>query len=146
MKLEKDMDKPTMVRDFNTLLSIIYEQEENISTHIFETHYQATSAHWNNKTPKIKSGTGFSWWLSSKELTCQRGRGFPDSSVGQTWAQSLLREDPMCCRATEPECQEKPLQRETHELQVGRSLHLQQLKKSLHRSKDPASTKINKQF
>ena len=44
MKVEKEIDKPTIVRDFNTLFSIIYEQEENISTHIFEKHYQATSA------------------------------------------------------------------------------------------------------
>jgi len=83
MKVEKEIDKSTIVRVFNTLSSIIYEQEENISTHIFETHYQATSANWNNKTPKIKSGTGFSWWLSGKELTCQCGRGFPDSSMGE---------------------------------------------------------------
>ena len=43
MKVEKEIDKPTIVRDFNTLFSIIYE-EENISTHIFEKYYQATSA------------------------------------------------------------------------------------------------------
>ena len=109
MKVEKEIDKSTIVRDFNTLFSLIYEQEENISTHIFETHYHATSANWNNKTPKIKSGTGFSWWLSGKELTCQCGRGFPDSSMGKTQVQPLLREDPTCRGATEPECQEKPL-------------------------------------
>ena len=137
MKVEKEIDKPTIVRDFNTLFSIIYE-EENISTHIFEKHYQATSANWNNKTPQIKSGTGFSWWVSGKELTFQHRRGFLDSSVGETWVQFLLQEDPTCCGATEPECQEKPLLGETCEPQLERSLHSSQLKKSLHSSKDPA--------
>ena len=90
-----------------------------------------------------------------KHLKSRVEQGFPGDSVvknspanvgeasliaqwGKTRVQSLLWEDPTCCGATEPECQEKPLQRETCELQLERSLHLPQLKKSLHSNKDPA--------
>ena len=135
---------------FNCITFLYMWNEHRIINSILKIHIKKEK----------KNFTGFPWWLSGKESTCQcRRHGFDLWSTRMPHAKEQLTlcatTIELCSRAQEPQLlkpphpracalqQEKPLQWEAHAPQLESSPCSPQLETSLRSDKGPAQPEIN---